>query len=78
MTLTGSYNLDPRSADLNTECMAVMRSPQAVKSVSKFTEEEFLAENSWQITENFNPDSKAKFTKRIKAFFFKVVPKKIL
>jgi phosphatidylserine/phosphatidylglycerophosphate/cardiolipin synthase-like enzyme len=74
----GSYNLDPRSADYNTECIAVFRSTEVSKNLSKYIEQEFLPANSWQITPTSDPDSKASFIKRIKACVFYLVPRKLL
>lgn len=74
----GSYNLDPRSADYNTECVAVVRSEGTAKNLSMQMEQEFLPENSWEITESRNSDSKAPLAKRIKAFFLRIVPAKVL
>jgi putative cardiolipin synthase len=74
----GSYNLEPRSANLNTECIAVIRDEKFTENVSKFIQEEFLPQNSWRITPDFNPDKKASFMKRVRVFFGHVVPKQTL
>lgn len=78
ITVIGSCNFDPRSANYNTECMSVIRSAEVAKNVSKYIEEEFLPENAWQSTKDHNPDSKASFKKRMKVFSRKIVPKKLL
>jgi phosphatidylserine/phosphatidylglycerophosphate/cardiolipin synthase-like enzyme len=78
VSVIGSYNFDPRSADYNTECIAVMRSPEVAKHLSKFVNEEFLPANAWPITKECNPDSKATLKRRIKAVIYKVIPEKFL
>lgn len=78
ITVIGTFNLDPRSANLNTECFAVIRNKQIATGVLKGMNEEFKPENSWHTTLTFNPDSQVKTAKRIKTFIRKVVPKNIL
>lgn len=78
ITVIGTFNLDPRSANLNTECFAVIYSKQVAEGVIKGMEEEYKPENSWHTTLSFNPDSEVKNSKRIKTFTKKVVPKNIL
>lgn len=78
ITVIGSYNFDPRSANYNTECIAVIRSPDVAKNVIKYIEEEFLPENSWQTTLDYNPDSEAGIKKRIKVASRRIIPKKLL
>jgi phosphatidylserine/phosphatidylglycerophosphate/cardiolipin synthase-like enzyme len=77
-TVIGSYNMDPRSANFNTECVSVLRSEEFAKDLSIVLEQEFLEENSWHVTTEFNPDRKAKLGKRIKAVLTYPVPKKML
>ena len=74
----GTFNLDPRSANLNTECIAVIHSEKVAKGVLEGMEVEFKPENSWETTLTFNPDSKATVKKRVKRWTQKVVPKNIL
>lgn len=78
VTLIGTFNLDPRSAHLNTECFAVIHSVKIAQSVLNGMETEFLPDNSWETTTNFNPDKEAGLKKRVNAFAKKVVPKEIL
>ena len=74
----GSYNLEPRSANLNTECVAVIRDEKFTHNVSKYIEQEFLPENSWRITPDYNPDKKAGFKKKFSVFIGHIVPKQTL
>ncbi len=78
ISVIGSYNFDPRSANYNTECITVFRSKEVTNNLLKYVEEEFLPENSWPTTLECNPDHKAKFKKRLKAFTRRIVPKKLL
>jgi putative cardiolipin synthase len=78
ITVIGTFNLDPRSANLNTECIAVIHSKKISDGVLKGMEEEFQPENSWETTLQFNPDSEAGLKKRAKTFTRRVVPKNIL
>jgi putative cardiolipin synthase len=78
ITVIGTFNLDPRSANLNTECFAVIRSKKISEGVLKGMEEEFKSENSWETTLEFNPDSEAGLKKRMKTLTKRVVPKNIL
>ncbi len=78
ITVIGTFNLDPRSANLNTECITVIHSKKVFKNVLDQFNEEFKPENSWEITLDFNPDNKVKRTKRIKTWTRKILPKGIL
>lgn len=77
-TIIGTFNLDPRSANLNSECVAVINSKKIADGVLKGMEEEFKPENSWETTFESNPDSKAGIKKQLKSWTRKVVPKEIL
>lgn len=77
-TVIGTFNLDPRSANLNTECITIIRNQKITEGVLKGMEEEFKPENSWETTLTFNPDDKADKARQLKAWTKKVVPKEIL
>ena len=77
-TVIGTFNLDPRSANLNTECIAVIYSKQIATGVLNGMEIEFKNENSWETTLKFNPDSKVNNKKRMMTFTKKIFPKSIL
>ncbi|MDB5256884.1 MAG: ymdC [Chitinophagaceae bacterium] len=78
ITVIGTFNLDPRSANLNTECVAIIHSTKITQGVLKGMEEEFKPENSWQTTLTSNPDSVATSAKRVKTWTKRLVPKSIL
>lgn len=77
-TVIGTFNLDPRSANLNTECIVIVNSEKVSKSILKGMEEEFKPENSWETTLKYNPDSEVSNYKRIKTWTRKIIPKNIL
>ncbi|WP_103071746.1 phospholipase D family protein [Aquimarina sediminis] len=78
ITVIGTFNLDPRSANLNTECVVVIDSDKVAGSVLKGMEIEFRPENSWETTLEYNPDSEVSNYKRVKTWTRKVLPKEIL
>ena len=77
-TVIGTFNLDPRSANLNTECVTIIHSEKVTKGVLREMEIEFEPDNAWETTLRSNPDSVASTKKRIKAWTKKIVPKSIL
>lgn len=78
ISVVGTFNLDPRSANLNTECFAVVDSKELSDGILSNMNVDFQPENSWRITANFNPDKEVKLAKRIKVLSRRVVPKGIL
>jgi len=78
ITVVGTFNLDPRSANLNTECIVIVNSKKVTKDVLKGMEIEFQPENSWETTLDFNPDSEVDNYKRLKTWTRKILPKSIL
>jgi phosphatidylserine/phosphatidylglycerophosphate/cardiolipin synthase-like enzyme len=78
ITVIGTFNFDPRSANLNTECVSIIYSTEIATGVLKGMEIEFKPENAWQTTLDWNPDSQVSIKKRIKTYTRKLVPKNIL
>lgn len=78
ITVIGTFNLDPRSANLNTECVTIIHSEPITKDVQQEMEEELKPENAWETTLMFNPDAKATLKKNLKTTVMKVIPKGIL
>ena len=78
ITVIGTFNLDPRSANLNTECITVIYSDRIAAGVLTGMEVEFRPENAWETTLSANPDARAGLIKRLKAWTRRVVPKRIL
>jgi len=78
ITVIGTFNLDPRSANLNTESIVIIPSVDISKNVEKGMRVEMQDENAWKISETWNPDSMNSTIKRIKIKSRIIVPKKIL
>ena len=78
ITVIGTFNLDPRSANLNTECLVIVNDKQISDEVSKGMNIEFQVENAWETTLNSNPDNKVNFKKRLKSASRILVPQDIL
>jgi len=78
ISVIGTFNLDPRSANLNTECMVILDSAEISKGVKRGMDIEFKEENAWETTLDFNPDSMVSRKKRLKTWTRKIVPKNIL
>jgi phosphatidylserine/phosphatidylglycerophosphate/cardiolipin synthase-like enzyme len=78
ISVIGTFNLDPRSANLNTECLSIIYSNTIVKKVMILMNQEFSKQNAWRITTTFNPDYLAGSFKRAKLVPRKLVPKFIL
>ena len=77
-TVIGTFNLDPRSTNLNTECITIISSPNIASSVLVGMHEEYKTQNSWKVTADFNPDEYVDKVKRIKTWTRKILPKDIL
>lgn len=78
ITVIGTFNLDPRSANLNTECISVIHSKAVTAEVAAGMEKEFQEENAWETTLESNPDKLVPRMKRLKTWTRKIVPKSIL
>lgn len=78
ITVIGTFNFDPRSINLNTECLSAIPSRKIALGVLEAMEAEFQPENSWETTHEFNPDGKVDKRKRISTWTRKVLPKEIL
>jgi len=78
ITVIGTFNLDPRSANLNTECVTIVYSPKISAGVLEGMEAEFKPENAWHTTLDYNPDAEAGLKKEVKTWTRKIVPKGIL
>lgn len=78
ISVVGTFNLDPRSANLNTECITIIRDQSIGHQLQQTMSEEFHPENAWRITSDFNPDDEASFGKRFQLWLRGIVPKSIL
>ncbi|WP_163935167.1 phosphatidylserine/phosphatidylglycerophosphate/cardiolipin synthase family protein [Paraferrimonas sp. SM1919] len=74
----GTYNFDPRSAHLNTECFVHLDSVEFAQQLMPHMLAPLAPENAWQVTNDFNPDQYADFKTRVKVLLRRWVPKSIL
>ncbi len=73
LVFVGTFNLDPRSANLNTEVGALIKNKRLAKQVESAIARDMLPENSWNAALE-SPDSNASFGKRFKVFFWRLLP----
>jgi len=78
IAVVGTFNLDPRSANLNTECIAIIHDRTIAENLFNTMSEELKPENAWLIDQDFNPDSEADLGKRFQLWLRGIVPKSIL
>lgn len=78
IAVVGTFNLDPRSANLNTECVTIIYSPEIANGILDGINEELKPENCWEITYYFNPDNEAGIKKNFKTKSRQLIPKGIL
>lgn len=78
IAVIGTFNLDPRSANLNTECIAVIYDETIAANLTQIMQTELLPENAWETTTDFNPDGYASRGKRFQLWLRGLVPKSIL
>lgn len=69
----GTFNLDPRSANLNTEVGVLIKDPILASQVRASMERDMRPENSWDAAVD-DPDSYAPLGKRLKLPFWKLLP----
>ena len=69
----GTFNLDPRSINLNTETGVIIHDVQLAKQVEQAIEADMQPENSWNAATD-GPDSHSSFFKRSKIFFWQWMP----
>lgn len=69
----GTFNLDPRSAHLNTEVGVILQDKKIASQVAAAIMQDILPENSWESAKDA-PDRQAPISKRIKVFFWKLLP----
>jgi putative cardiolipin synthase len=73
LVFIGTFNLDPRSAHLNTEVGVLIRSPDLAAGVEESIELDMRPENSWNAATD-KPDKEASFAKRIKVYLWSLLP----
>lgn len=70
----GTFNLDPRSANLNTEVGVLVSNKLLANQLKQSIETDMRAENSWLVSAQQNPDDQVGLMKRLKVFSFSVLP----
>jgi putative cardiolipin synthase len=70
----GTFNLDPRSANLNTEVGILVDSKELADQLTASIERDIRPENSWQTTDTFNPDSEVSRRKRFRLWLNELLP----
>lgn len=70
----GTFNLDPRSANLNTEVGVLARNEQLALQLAASIEQDIRPENSWRTTQDFNPDDEVSRGKRLKVWLNRMLP----
>ena len=70
----GTFNLDPRSANLNTEVGMLADSVELARQLTSSIERDIAPENSWQTTPDFNPDSVVSKGKRFRMWLNRLLP----
>ena len=78
LLVVGTFNIDPRSANLNTECIVVIPSKELANNVLERMREEIKPENAYQVTKDHNGDAEAPWTIRFKTWMSSLVPAAIL
>jgi len=73
----GTFNLDPRSINLNTETGVIIRNEKVAKEVGAYIANDLLPENSWNAASN-DPDSYGSLFKRTETLFWQLMPIKPL
>lgn len=69
----GTFNLDPRSANLNTEVGVIINNAELASLVDKQIERDMHSDNSWDSRDD-NPNRFAPLKKRMRLLFWKMWP----
>ncbi len=70
----GTFNLDPRSANLNTEVGVLIDSPRLAAQLTASIERDMAPGNSWRTTQDFAPDHVVDRSKRLQLGFVNLLP----
>ena len=74
LVFIGTFNLDPRSANLNTEVGVLVRNGELARQLTDSIELDIDPGNSWRTTGFFNPDAEVGRGKRIRVWFNSLLP----
>ena len=78
VAVVGTFNLDPRSANLNTAYVTIIRDASVGHQLFVVMQEDMKPENAWHTTKEYNPDKEAGWQKRAKAWTKRLIPTSIL
>jgi putative cardiolipin synthase len=70
----GTFNLDPRSANLNTEVGVLVKNEELARQLTASIERDIHPENSWRTTLEFNPDDVVGRGKRFRVWINRLLP----
>jgi putative cardiolipin synthase len=70
----GTFNLDPRSANLNTEVGVLIDNPELGRQLTESIERDIRPENSWRTTTGFSQDREVSKAKRFKLSIINLFP----
>lgn len=70
----GTFNLDPRSTNLNTEVGVLIENPELARQLRESVERDIQPGNSWHTTADFDPDSQVGYGKRLQVWMFRLLP----
>jgi putative cardiolipin synthase len=70
----GTFNLDPRSANLNTEVGVLIESETLARELARTIEIDMQPENSWHVTPEYSPDYVVPRGKRLQLGFVNLLP----
>jgi putative cardiolipin synthase len=70
----GTFNLDPRSANLNTEVGILVDNARLGEQLGNSIGADMLPGNSWAISPEFNPDDQVGWLKRLKLWCYSLLP----
>jgi len=73
----GTFNLDPRSENLNTEAGAIIHNSELARKINDLIEIDMAPENSWDASKD-DPDQYNSFTKLNKVRLYQMMPIKPL
>ena len=78
IAVIGTFNFDPRSAYLNTECITIIPSASVASAIQNRILAEITEDNSWHTTPSKNPDAEAGIMKRLRLLWQGLAPKILL
>ena len=78
VAVVGSFNLDPRSANLNTESVTVIHSEEVAVHIQDRMVVEMGPDNAWSVTLGSNPDRKAPVVRQFSLLFARLAPVSVL